>query len=156
MTSKSARKPAHSYTTKILVTSRKSIKRYQHLRAVSKDDHDRQKSTAHHIMVGSGQYFPNIDRYEASHRGMENQWQRGPICDCRGAEYETKMLLTQTSQIDFDKRRFLDVVSLEDNDHKDYFLCTKSFKNYSREARNDGTKLSCTGSKTTLLYHQVK
>ncbi len=98
----------------------KLIKRYQHLNAVHMDDHDTKSQLPIHVILGSGEHAriktatkPLIGR---EGEPVAERTKLGWMILSPGAEFDkTKMLLTQTTQLDFDKLCRLDVLGLADS-----------------------------------------
>ena len=108
------------------------IKRYQHL-AARMDDHDKKSQLPVHVILGSGQYA-RIKTATTPLIGREGE----PVAEktklgwtilSPGDEFnKTKMLLTQTSQLDFDKLCRLDVLGLEDSAENDQLPVYEEFQ----------------------------
>ena len=109
------------------------IKRYQHLRAAHMDEHDKKSQLPVHVILGSGEYA-RIKTATTPPIGKEGE----PVAEktklgwtilSPGAEFnKTKMLLTQTSQLDFDKLCRLDVLGLEDSAENDQLPVYEEFQ----------------------------
>ena len=119
---------------------RQLIKRYQHLQPVKMDDRDTKQQLPIHLVLGSGEYA----RIKTSTKplvGKENE----PIAEktklgwfimSPGVEFDkSTMLLTQTSQADFEKLCRLDVLGIADSSEHDQTTVYKDFKeNLTRDS----------------------
>jgi hypothetical protein len=86
----------------------------QHLNAVHMDDHNTKSQLPIHVILGSGEYARIKAATKPGEREGEPVAERtklGWMILSPGAEFDkTKMFLTQTSQMDFDKLCRLDVL----------------------------------------------
>lgn len=111
----------------------KLIKRYQHLNAVRMDDYDKKGQLPIHVILGSGDYA-RIKTATKPLIGKEGEpvaerTKLGWMILSPGTEFDkTKMLLTQTSQLDFDKLCRLDVLGLTDSAETDQLPVYEEFQ----------------------------
>ncbi|XP_028414003.1 uncharacterized protein LOC114536864 [Dendronephthya gigantea] len=119
----------------------KLIKRYQHLNAVQINDSDTKKEFPIHVILGSGEY----SRIKTSTRPLvgndcepvAEKTKLGWFIMSPGVEFDkSTMLLTQTSQADFEDLCRLDVLGLADTMENDQDLVFGDFK--EQLVRNPG------------------
>ena len=116
------------------------IKRYQHLQPVKMDDRDTKQQLPIHLVLGSGEYA----RIKTSTKplvGKENEriaekTKLGWFIMSPGVEFDkSTMLLTQTSQADFEKLCRLDVLGIADSSEHDQTTVYEDFKeNLTRDS----------------------
>ena len=109
------------------------LQKYQHLNEVKLNETETKKSLPIHVVLGSGEYA-QVKTQERPRVGNEGE----PIAELTklgwfvmspGTEFdEAKMLLTQTSQADYEALCRLDVLGLEDKSEHDQLTVYEEFK----------------------------
>jgi hypothetical protein len=111
----------------------KLIKRYQHLNAVHMDDHNTKSQLPIHVILGSGEYacIKTATKPLIGGEGelVAERTKLGWMILSPGAEFDkTKMFLTQTLQMDFDKLCRLDILCLADSAENDQLPVDEEFQ----------------------------
>ena len=112
----------------------KLIREYDHLRGVTMDDQDTKQRLPIHLILGNGEY----SRINPSTKRLVGREDGGPVAEktksgwfimSPGIDFDrSTMLLTQTSQSDFENLCRLDVLGLADSMENDQNLVYEDFK----------------------------
>ena len=112
----------------------KLIWEYDHLRGVTMDDQDTKQRLPKHLILGNGEY----SRIKTSTKPLVGREGGGPVAEktklgwfimSPGMDFDrSTMLLTQTSQSDFENLCRLDVLGLADSLENDQNLVYEDFK----------------------------
>ena len=100
------------------------INNYDHLKGIKIEDEDTKEQLPIHVVLGSGEYA-RIKAETKPHIGRDGdpvaeKTKLGWFLMSPGQEYDHyRMLLTQTSQTDYEELRRLDILSLEDSYERD-------------------------------------
>ena len=110
------------------------LRKHDHLWGVTIDDDDTKPQLPIHLVLGNGEYA----RIKTSSKPLIGEEDGGPVAEktkfgwvimSPGLEFERNMmLLTQTSQSDFDRLCRLDVLGLKDSTESDQNLVYEDFK----------------------------
>ena len=110
------------------------LRKHDHLRGVTMDDGDTKQQLPIHLILGNGEYA----RIKTSSKPLIGKEDGGPVAEktkfdwvimSPGLEFEQNMMLmTQTSQSDFDRLCRLDVLGLKDSTESDQNLVYEDFK----------------------------
>ncbi len=109
------------------------IKRYQHLNSVNMVDTDTNNQLPIHVILGSGDYAriktPTKSLIGRDGEPVAERTKFGCTILSPGVEFDhKKMMLTQTSQVDFDQLCRLDVLGLADSAENDQILVYTEFQ----------------------------
>jgi transposase InsO family protein len=109
------------------------IKRYQHLQPVKMDDRDTKNQLPIHLVLGSGEFAriktSTVPLIGNEYEPIAERTKLGWYMMSPGVEFDkTTMLLTQTSQADFEKLCRLDVLGLADTSEHDQSTVYEEFK----------------------------
>ena len=128
----------------------KIIREYKHLNSVKMDEYDTKSDLPIHLILGIGEYARIRTRTKPlvgkEGKPIAKQTKFGWVIMSPGVEFEqSTMLLTTTSQADFERLHRLDVLGLEDTSPD---RSMTSLRKPSLAVKRAGTRPACRGNRT--------
>ena len=131
----------------------KIVREFKHLNSVKMDEYDTKSDLPIHLILGIGEYARIRTRTKPlvgkEGEPIAEQTKFGWVIMSPGVEFDqSTMLLTTTSQADFERLCRLDVLGLEDTSEKDPRPVYDEFKETSLAVKRAGARPACRGNRT--------